>query len=146
MCTDVVQAEASWERQSGLEGITLLKTLVASQCSNAVVNLAGNFRHGYSWLCDCLRILTDLAMNLCGFAIVAKEVVVHVSHRGHMAELFGSGALEVLILDIVLDYLAFRIGLIAEDVGKGDSRRSGLLHFGSLLVLLLVTLSLLLVT
>jgi hypothetical protein len=145
VCPDVVQAKSRRERQTCLEGVTLLKTLVASQCSNAVVNLAGNFRHGYSWLCDCLRILTDLAMNLCGFAIVAEELVIHVAYCSQVTDLFGSGALEILIFDVVLDNLTLRIDVIAKDIGQCNSRRSRLLHVGCLLVLLLVALSLLLI-
>jgi hypothetical protein len=146
VCTNIVQAEASWERQAGLEAITLLKTLMTGQCSNTIVNLPGNLRHGNAGFSDRLRILSDLTMDLGGFAIVTEKVIVHVGHCGQMTELFGGGTLEVLILDFVVEFLAFRIDLIAEDFGKGNSRRSGLLHFGNLLVLLLVTLTLLLAT
>jgi hypothetical protein len=145
VCPDVVQAKSRRERQTCLEGVTLLKTLVASQCSNAVVNLPGKLRHGNTGLGDRLRILANLAMNLCGFAIVAEELVIHVAYCSQVTDLFGSGALEILIFDVVLDNLTLRIDVIAKDIGQCNSRRSRLLHVGCLLVLLLVALSLLLI-
>jgi hypothetical protein len=145
VCADVVQAKSRRERQTCLEGITLLKTLVTSQCSNTVVNLPSKLRHGNTGLGDRLRILANLAMNLCGFAIVAEELVIHVTHCSLVTDLFSSSTLEILVFDVVLYNLTLRIDVIAKDVGQCNSRRSRLLHVGCLLVLLLVSLSLLLI-
>jgi hypothetical protein len=130
VCADIVQAKSRRERQTCLEGITLLKTLVTSQCSNTVVNLPSKLRHGNTGLGDRLRILADLAMNLCGFAIIAEELVIHVTYCSQVTDLFSSSTLEIFILDVVLDDLTFRIDLVAKDVGECNSRRGRLLHLG----------------
>lgn len=84
-------------------------------------------------------------MDLSGFAIVAEELIVHVSHHGYVTYFFDSSALEVLILNGILDNLALWINLVRKEVRKWDSGRSGLLRCGRLLTLLLVSLFLLLV-
>jgi len=144
MRANIVQAESSWEAQASFERIAFVEALMANQCSNAVVNLMSKSGHGNTWLGNAPSVIADLTVDFSGFAVVAKEVVVHVGHCLEMAKLFRCGSLEVVILRSILDYLSFRIWLITEDVGKRHSWRDCLRRSGSLLRLLLATLSLLL--
>lgn len=141
MCADVVQAKACGERQSSFECVPFLQTCMSSEGSHAFVNFVRELGHRYTRLCDALSVLTDLTVDLSGFAIVAEEVIVHFSHRSHVADFFGGSAPEVLILDGILDDLALRIDLVRKEVGKWDPRKSTLLHVGRLLALLLIALS-----
>jgi hypothetical protein len=115
--TYVVQAKPRWKPKASFERVSRLKTLVTSQCSNTIIDLLSKPSHRNSGLSNRLGVVANLAMNLRSFAIVDQEVIVHVFDSGHVTDLFGRRALEVVILHGVIDYLALRISAAVEQVG-----------------------------
>jgi hypothetical protein len=140
--SDVVQAEPGWKRQSGLECVTRLDTLVTSESSDALFNLVCELAHGDTWFCNGLYILTDLAMDFGGFAIILEVFIVHITQDCQMTNFLGRSALEVVVTVGIVDDFALGIWLIVEDAGKCNSRRGRLLFGAPFRLLRLGSLSL----
>lgn len=87
---------------------------MTNQCTNTILNFLSQLAQWDTGFRDGLGILTDLAMNFGGFAIVTEEIVIHVIYHRQVPELLMSGALEVFIMNVILDNLAFWIRTVAE--------------------------------
>lgn len=119
---------------------------MTNQGAYAIIDFVCKSGHRYARFGNGLHVLTDLAMNFGSFTIVAEKVVVHVRDCLKMVKLFSCRALEVFVLDGILDDLAHWVWRSSKYIIKCDSGRCRLLGLGSLLVLLFVSLPLLFVT
>ena len=66
----IVRAESSRKSHAGFKSVSDFKTLVIGQRPDSIFNLLGKLAHGNAGLCDRLRMLADLAMDLGSFAVV----------------------------------------------------------------------------
>ncbi|KAI6748728.1 hypothetical protein HG531_007675 [Fusarium graminearum] len=132
----VVETKTAGETHTSLETVTLLESRVSSESTNTILNTLGDRGQGLSGLDVLLSPLAHLAMNLGSLAVIGKEVGVKVIE---MALLLVGGTVVVLVL--VLDLLAGRVGFVGEQLADLDSRRVAL---AGRVLLLLLGLSLLL--
>jgi hypothetical protein len=80
---------------------------MASQGSYGIVNFVSKLSHRDTWPGDSLHVLANLTMDFCSFAIVAQEFIVHVAHCRQVTDFFSRGTLKIVVLDGILDDLAF---------------------------------------
>lgn len=135
----VVQTQATGESHTADERITLSQAVVARERPDAVLDALGDLRQRLPRLDRLLRILPNLAMDLCGLAVVGQEVAVQVVQ---VALLLARGPVAVLLP--VLDLLAGRVVLVGEQEADLDgggvrlARRRGLLLLLGLSLLFLL--------
>ena len=138
MCTNIIQAQPSWESHPSFERVSGLETLMTTQCPNAFFNLVGEFAHSDARVRDRLHVLTDLTMNFGSLAVVGQELIIHILDSILMTEFCRSGSLEVLVENRVLDDLTLRVLVAVEDIGKCDPGWCSLLPLFLLVVLFLL--------
>lgn len=109
----VVDGQTSRETHTGDEGVTLLETSVASQGTNAILDVLGDLGQGLAGLDALLRPLANLSVNLGGMAVVGKELLVG-GKVVEMALLLVGDALQVVVG--VFDFLALGVLLVGEEL------------------------------
>ncbi|ROW00836.1 hypothetical protein VMCG_06534 [Cytospora schulzeri] len=137
----VVQVHARGEAHARDDGVALLQAGVAHQRAHAVLDPVGDVRQRHARLDPPLRPLPHLPVRLGRVPVVPQEVVVHQQPLP-LPHLLAGRAVPVLVA-VVLDLLAGRVGAVGEELRQEDPRGVGL-GGGLLLLLLLLVLLLLL--